>query len=347
MNKKIQEGSILTVSIMFTAILTLLAAGLFALTLRSADEVQRLRYSMEAFFLAETGVNEMVSQLAEDYGNKDNPALYPSGNLGKGSYSVTVTQPGGRVLIESTGVVKGIQRKIYVEVEYEAGDAFDYGLFSNGSISISGSSNVIAECRTNGSVSVSGSGELDGDATAAGTVTTSGSGTVTGSTTNGADTVSFPTFNFNYYYNLATSGGLYYNGNQTFSSTTLSPGNGVIYVNGNVTLSGTSSLTGAIVATGSITVGGTFTQTQVGTYPSLMSRDSNITIGGNSTINGLIYTASGNVGITGSGTFNGQIITYGTTTFSGGSDVTLNETSQTPPGLSEDANPIKRISFHE
>lgn len=342
-----QTGSALTVSILSSAILTLLASGLFSMTIQGAMEVYRLGRASEALLLADVGTNIMISRLKEDFSNKDDPTVYPSGNLGRGSYSAVISQPGGRIIIESTGTVKGIKRKTIVEVKWEGGEAFDYGVFSNGDLSLGGSSEVIADARSNQNMALSGNGRLQGNAEASGSITTLDTSQITGTQTSGMPPLSYPTFDFNQYYNLATEGGLVYNGNQNFNAVTLTPGNGVMYVNGNVTLSGNSTLNGVLVATGSIVVIDTFVQTQVGSYPSLMSRDSDISIGGNATLDGLVYTALGSVTITGIGLMTGQIVSFGMTSFSGTSDFSVSGESQTPPGLTGESSPIKRLTYHE
>jgi hypothetical protein len=70
----------------------------------------------------------------------------------------------------------------------------------------------------------------------------------------------------------AKNGGLYYDCSQDFAKVSLSPGNGVIYVNGDVTLGNRSSINGTLVASGSITINNRLTQTQfTANWPALLA----------------------------------------------------------------------------
>ncbi|MFC1576708.1 hypothetical protein ACFL3J_03445, partial [Candidatus Omnitrophota bacterium] len=64
--------------------------------------------------------------------------------------------------------------------------------------------------------------------------------------------IEFPTFYYGYYMAQADDSGDYYSSNTSFgsigSTTNLSPGNGVIYVDGTATMYGTCNLYGGIVA---------------------------------------------------------------------------------------------------
>lgn len=340
-----RRGSILTVSVMGMALLSVMASGLYSLSLGSMKEVARQRDSMEAFYVAQTGINEMVSLLISNYDNKDDPSVYPQGSLGRGSYSVKITQPAGTVLIESTGTVRQVPRLIYLQVKYEGKEAFDYGVFSNGDLSMTGNSQVSADAQTNTNLLMTGDSEIEEDAHASGTITAIGNANVEGEQISGAEPVSFPTFDFNYYYNLAQSGGLYYEGDQSFTNQNLAPSNGIIYVNGDVTLLGSSTVTGAVIATGSIEVLGNVVQTQVGSYPAFMSRDSGVTLTGNAQADGLVYTASGDVVMTGNAVLDGQIISYGTTMLTGNAIIDYEE-SPTAPGLTPESSPLKRLTYY-
>lgn len=342
-----QNGSVLTVAILCTAIVTLFSAGLFALTLNNSAITNRLHNSMKAFFLAEAGASHMLAVLKENYANKDDSSKYPSVSLAGGSYSVTITQPSKRVIVQSIGTMKKIKRRVIIEVIWNGGEAFNYGIFSNGNLTFAGLSKLDYNERTNSNLTVSGNAQLKKDAYASGTITILNQGKILGKQYPGVAKIPYPTFDFNYYYNLASNGGLLYTGNQTFNNKTLAPGNGVMYVNGNVTFTGTSKLTGVLVATGSITLQNTFTQTQVSTYPALMSRDSNITTSGTMTTDGLIYTATGNIDISGTGAITGQIMSFGTINYNTSASKKMKEENQTPPGLTGDSSPIKQLTYHE
>lgn len=342
------KGSVLTIAVLTTVIVGLLASGLFVLSLRSADQVSRQRYSMQAFFLAEAGANQMIAILKDDFDAKDDPSQYPSGSLGEGTYEVNILQPSGRVVVVGRGIVKGIEREVLIEVGMVNVDPFDFGVMANDDANIYGDSTVIANLRTNDDLILNEQGALTGNAASTGNITVLGSGNISGSQTEGVISVNYPTFDFNEYYNMAQDDGLYYSGNKIFNNANLAPGNGVIYVNGDVTIKGTTSITGGVIATGKIIVKNNFTQTQYGNIPALMSRDQRIEIRDNSSMNGLIYTASDKIKFRGTGTLNGQVISFGKTEFTTSSNMTLNYVKQTPPGLIlTETSVFSRLTYYE
>lgn len=340
------KGTVLTVTILMAVIISLMA-GYLTLAVRQDSKMSyKDEKGIKAFYLAEAGIADAFATLKEDWTHKDEPAEFPLTTLVDGTYDVTILQPSGRVVVQSIGTYKDVTREIIMEVKYEGGEAFEYGVFANADIVMRGSSDLNGNVRTNANVDLSGSASIAGDAASTGTITTGGSATISGSQIEGSATVDFPEFDFNTYYNLAQSDGLYYNGDQNFSGVTLTPNNGVIYVNGIVTVSGTSSVTGGIIATGGISISGTFTQTQVGSIPALMSRDGDVQISGTANMTGLIYTATGEVNVSGNGSLSGQIISFGGIRTTGTADLTVTIDEQPPPGLSGETGPIKTVTYH-
>ena len=60
--------------------------------------------------------------------------------------------------------------------------------------------------------------------------------------------VTFPEFDYGYYKQLAIDSGDYYVGDTEFSSATITPSNGIVYVDGTATFKGTCHLNGSIIA---------------------------------------------------------------------------------------------------
>ena len=104
---------------------------------------------------------------------------------------------------------------------------------------------------------------------------------IAGTVTEGADLVTFPTFDYAFYQTEATASGDYYAGNKTFgsggSSTNLQPTNGIVYVEGTCTMYGTVNLYGGIVAD-RIRVFGRLNQIKTGTKNVVISRTNDIEI---------------------------------------------------------------------
>jgi hypothetical protein len=105
--------------------------------------------------------------------------------------------------------------------------------------------------------------------------------------------VTFPTpakLDYEYYKQLAIDGGSYYAGDTTFTNETLTPTEGIIYVDGNVIFQGNCTLNGGIISRDKLTVkhrlsGGVFTRGVLRQHPTahrrnmVISRTNNIEIG--------------------------------------------------------------------
>lgn len=341
------RGSVLTATLLTSAILTIIAGGLSQLSLRDALAVYRDELSTKAFFLAEAGVSDAYALLKDNYNNKDNPLLFPQTALGEGTYDVTILQPSGRVVIQSLGSVKNIERTVLVEVKLaDSLEGFNYGLFSNNEGELVGSAVINANIVSNDSWDIRGNSDVNGVARAVDEIEVTGNASVDEELEN-ADTVDFPTFDFNYYYNLAASADRY-EGDQNWNNVNLQPTNGVVYVNGDVDIQGTSTLVGAIVATGKIDVNGTFTQTGVSNLPSLMSRDESIELRGDVVIgNGLVYSGGDDVEIHGNVTVTGSIMSFDQVIVTG--NLTLTASISVPEGLNDTGagTGIRKLTYHE
>ena len=62
------------------------------------------------------------------------------------------------------------------------------------------------------------------------------------------DRVTFPTFNYDKYREAAIDSGDYYDTDQEFKDQSLSPGNGIVYVDGDVVFRGNNTINGGIIA---------------------------------------------------------------------------------------------------
>lgn len=339
------KGSILTISILMTAIVALFAGALAQLVLQDAATVYRQENSMKAFFLAQAGVSEAYAILKEDLSNKDDADLYPETSLGDGSYDVTILQPNGKLVIQSVGIVKNVERAIYVEVKADDGlAAFDYGILSNKEGDLWGSSTINADIHSNEEWDLKGV-TVNGTVSAVGDVDLSGNAFAESIQEN-ASTLPFPTFDFNYFYNLAAPQDRY-TGDQDWNSVNLQPVNGVVYVNGNVKIRGSSTLTGVLVATGEIDIGGNFEQFSIFGMPALMSRDDDIILHGNVEIGeGMIYTGTGSVEIRGNVTTTGNIFSFDE--FIGHGSLELSAATFIPEGVTSTTEEgLLKLTYHE
>jgi Flp pilus assembly protein TadG/cytoskeletal protein CcmA (bactofilin family) len=205
------------------------------------------------------------------------------------------------------------------------GGPFDYALFSNLNLPLSGTRNITGSVHSNHTLAMSGSCHIIGNAEGATGVTVSGTNTISGtvqadtlshiimsgsndigSTSDGAGNIAMPDYSQQIQNVAATT----YTGNKTLSGVNNIEGS--IYVSGSLTCSGvTTNGTGAILANGNITTSGTTTVGGSGQV-CLYSANGNITISGtlDCGANGsaIIYAPNGTVTISGTQTIHGSII---------------------------------------
>jgi len=363
-----KKGIAFLTTIILLGLTVVASAALSMMLLRDAYDVKRLKYSSQAYYLAEAGIEEAIAALwANNFSSANFPIIR---NLGEGSINVTLNNSKWAsdkiLLISSAAVVNGVSRTVKTEVKSNVVPGFDYAVLSNGKVLVSQLAEV--HCNTSKGAHSNSSAQggflsnsavdvwgylfpcyIYGDASAVGNVRARYNGVISGSQDDGAAGVSLPPLDtdfFNYYFNQANASGDVYTpsgGTQYFDGVTLSPGNGVVYVNGNVNIKHDVTINGCLVATGDIWINfwteGTVTQNQVGGMPAMMSRGGDITVWDPATLNGLLY-AAGDIkfrslaGAFGDIFINGSIVCGGDAVLK---DMAyLNYVKQNPPGLGSD-----------
>ncbi|MDD5680330.1 MAG: hypothetical protein PHI59_03720 [Candidatus Omnitrophica bacterium] len=365
-----KKGAAFLTTVILIGIAVIASAALSFMLLKDAFTVKRLKASTEAYYLAEAGIEEAIQEL---WDNTFDLSKFPIvRNLGTGNITVNISSSkwasDNILLITSTGTANGISRRLKTEVKANIPLSFNYTILADKKILPT--NQTTTNCGNSNGVHSNSSATggflsppavyvvgllrpciVNGNASAVGHVRTLLQGSITGTKTDHAPAVSLPSFDadfFQYYITKATQSGDIYtpsSGTQVFSSTTLTPANGVIYVVGNVSIEHDVSLTGCIIATGHIWVNfivdGTFNQTQVGNLPALMSRGGGIWIWSPTTLNGLVYATGDILTLSLWGTFgniniNGEIMSKGNITLA--DKATITYVKQNPPGLG--ANPI-------
>ena len=320
--EKRQKGIVFFTTLILLSVVVLICSGMTIMLLRNTFTVNTIKYGAQAQFLADAGVAVALKDM-NDY--SFNPPDYPKVDqpLGKGTYTVSYTPDGSRILITSKGTVRGVSRYTRVQVYNNTPEAFNYAVLSEDFMVIGYNSAVTGNVHSNSpntahsnpltpAVRVGfpflGSGTITGSATACGDVVI-WNGTISvlpPPAGNGKPQVKPPPLGadfFQYYYDLANADTKVLSGPQTFTSNPCATGNHVVYVNGNVTLSGTWTMpAGCIVATGSIEVNRTHPtntitlhryQDSLGrNYPVLMSRDSYVLICAPTIIEGMVYAGT-------------------------------------------------------
>lgn len=102
MTRNRERGAVLLLTfIVMIALVTITAGFLYMLSAR-ARSVAYAKNSEKAFWLAEAGLQQVMYRLKNDSVFSDNPTTV-TGNLGDGSYSVTVSMDESTYTITSTG----------------------------------------------------------------------------------------------------------------------------------------------------------------------------------------------------------------------------------------------------
>ncbi len=343
------QGSVLTLVILMSVIISLLASSLSEFVHQESLIGAKDENRIKAFFLAEAGAAEAYGLLKEDFTQKDDPALFLQVNLRDGAYDVDILQTQGRVLIQSTGMVGSVSETIKMEIAFDnVYEVFDYGVFSNNDIDVIGSSLIDSDVHSNTAVNLQGITFINGTASTVGNVNIvppSGAATIV----EGVYRKTFPKFDFNTYYNLADPADRYTT-NIVFDNVNLIPVNGIVYVDGDVTVSGVVNLTGALIATGTITVSGTLTQTGYLNHPALMSRDGDVVLNGSVQIGeGIIYAGGDDVEIQNTLIILGNVIAFDQVRVTGLGTVQQTQSSQIPLGLvlEESLDGLRMLTYHE
>ena len=327
---KNEKGVVLILTfIIMTALAAMVVAFLFMTSVQTRGTGYDIS-SAKALWVAEGGIQQVMYKLNTDSTYRATPTTV-NGNLGNGSYSVTVTRSGNDFIVVSLGTVGVLNRKISCTVKqglifgYAAfgdssatvgwngdTDSYDSGL---GRYNVAGNKGHEGDLGTNGNISVTFPGYIDGDAS-----TGPGGGFNTKTAVYGTIThtnaVALPAVTVPSALTGLTSGGA------ISASKTIVPGN---YKFTSISLGGTSivTITGPanIYLTGStainLTSSGKISVSSASTGPVIIytAGTSTSTIGGGGVANGtylpvnfqLFGSASGTISITSSNEFYGVV----------------------------------------
>ena len=279
-----KKGTIFIQVLLLSMLMIFIAVGVANMLLQDVHMIKRLKRSTQAQFLAEAGINRALATIA-NMGGMSTLAQgnFLNGNLGTGDYVVTVDETGGRWMLISVGTSEGVEKTVGMEIEDITPTALDYIMTAQNDLKIRAGFisfiDINGPIHGNNSVRLS-TGLLLGFMDISDTATYTQDNAyvdvywwgqiVVGSDTFSSNThitrpgwqqplVTFPTFDYQYYKDLAMGADLaddpaddYYAGDTTFgawdSTTSLNPVNSVIYVDGTATFEGTCHLYGGVVA---------------------------------------------------------------------------------------------------
>jgi len=323
-----RRGSVFLLAMAALITLLLLGTSLIQTSIQGLSFASKDRRHMEAFCLAESGVDMAITKLYEDY-DGINAALATSGtysdsfSLAQGDVSYTVTAPHQGIadscLIVSdstTWAGKRVRIRVVASYEVDPSRVFEGAIFCDSPLRFNGAGGVYPDADgTGGDIYAHGDIVFNGTSfgmSADGSIYTTG-------TTNWVPAevpsthvheniapLQMPVIDLDYYQSIATT---VYNGNKTFGSSDMVNLSGVIFVKGNVRISGSYTGQAVIVATGTITVTGNVETSNPSTDTLALLSPKSIKISGNSTVHGLVYAHS--VVNDAETTLSGNITVYG------------------------------------
>jgi hypothetical protein len=279
-----QKGAVLAIVLAFVALMVMSTVYLGNMMKQDVNLVQRVQLIEQASYVAEAGISHAFAKLQKD--GFDARADF-TGSLDTGNYSVTYPETAGRHSIVSVGAARGVTRTISVEIlpltatalDFASGAGNNYSLYASAAtVTINGdvhaNNDVYLSAWKNfslltisGNVSAKGIVKLgkkykipDGFDQ---NVVIDGVSGESATVEEDARAITFPSFNYVRYREEADGSGDYYDTDQVFSGVTLSPTNGIVFVDGDVTFEGTCDLYGGIVAD-NVIVNGTLNQYKSG-----------------------------------------------------------------------------------
>ncbi len=273
-----QRGSALLIVLGLIFLMGLSTAIMAAMTGQSSYRVMKTLRSSSSLAIAEAGIADVIDIMNTNF--SAGVGISYSEDFGGGSYSVKTSTDAasGNIVISSVGTFMGETRTTCLELlgdQYAMWSALasECAIIADGDVTLeTAAPEIEGRVHANGDILHSrGNIQIEGDLTANGIIQITPTDGF--QATPGHQKISVPSYlPFDAWRNMAQSGGLYFDGNQEWNKVTLTPGNGVVYVNGDVEINNQSSLNGTLVASGSITINNRLTQTQfTETWPSLLA----------------------------------------------------------------------------
>jgi hypothetical protein len=311
-----QKGQALAIVMAFAALMVMSTLFLGNMMKNDISLIQRVKYRAGAMGLAEAGINHALARMKKDGFAERSDFM---GTMDTGTYNVSFSTVKGRHIITSLGAIGGITAEVSVEVENIMPDALHYVMSAGDDVQVYSS---VANAEINGDLRANDDVKLTNQTQTAFVYVNSDEisvvdivrlGTNYDSTDdydihvviNGvagepardlgivdedSPPMSFPSFDYQRYIEEAKDSGDYYEVDQVFDGATLTPGNGIVYVNGTAIFNGNCTLWGGIVAN-NIQVNGTLTQRKSGERNVIIARNWQINVAGRLyTEEALIYT---------------------------------------------------------
>lgn len=154
-NLEPEQGSILIVTIMILMLLTLIGTAALNITNSELLIARNEKLNAQAFYVAESGIEHGLANF--DAGNTTDLI---NKEFADGNYSVRFDNSTNKYFINSTGQVESSIKKIQVTLVKPKIYPYNFGVFGNSSITVSGNPVVDSYNSTNGYVSGKNNGNI-------------------------------------------------------------------------------------------------------------------------------------------------------------------------------------------
>lgn len=361
-------GVAMIVALFAILVIGLSAAGALTLLEQEMRAGKMVLARAQARAAANGGVERVIVWLTQNTGATGGaPTSVTTGNLGNGSYTVTVNDKGNLILeIVSTGTAGGVAvtSRAYLLSPGNGDAALSTAIFTQSNLTVSGHATVTGDLWTNHDLTVYGHIDVTGTGYYVGHINKWWSKWLPWDFTSQHVTtpLAFPTVDSDYLYKTAAADYEVYNFNgskytyvlgpnagKKKTGTTFNPAHGVVWLNATdrtLELSGDKgTLTvnnGSIVIKNatSLRVSGQDTITvspplnsSGGSWPGLIMLDGSVIFSGHATFDGGgvygIYLRSGGITISGHADFRGNIVSYGGVNITGEGEVAVDSQGRT------------------
>ncbi|MFH1665934.1 MAG: hypothetical protein ABIA77_07310 [Candidatus Omnitrophota bacterium] len=297
-----KKGIVLVLVMAMTLLVTSSTVFFASILKQSMELIEHAKYSEQARNVAEAGINYALAKI-RDEGIAFIRSDF-SGSMDTGSYAVTYSEEGGRILVSSVGTVGPVSRTVTAEVKDFFPSALTkiFGAANNVNLRAIGQSQMAltGDIHANNDIILQSSGvqpsiKVTGTVSATNmvmegvkynasdgqdkTVYINGVNNDQGTVTEGAPRITFPVFDFETFKAEAIDSGSYYSGDTTFNGADLSPASGIVYVDGVVTIEGNCTVAGGIVGD-TINIEGTLRQVKSGDRNIVIAKAGDIEIHG-------------------------------------------------------------------
>ncbi len=274
-----RSGAAMVIVMCLAGVMLVATFSIIMITGGMVRKATKISHGVQALAIAEAGVADVLEQMSTNYLSMMD-TVYTSAFAGGGFVVSTKTDMAtGNVMVWSDGTMLGEDRTTVVELLGDLNVLRQKALGSGDAILAEGDVTLeTAALRINGSVHANhnvlhsrGNTRVHGDVSACGIVQVGVAGGY--QQIPNAERILVPDFQpFDAWKAEAIAGGIYYPSTTHLSGSTITPGNGIVFVDGDVTIANRSGLTGTLVASGSITINNRFTQTPFNTnWPALLA----------------------------------------------------------------------------